>query len=354
MNTKPLPEGVSLDALSTTSDAMTALYKSLVGVGGMRMNDAMIRLDDARLAHDAAVTHAQDAAKKAQDEANDGGFFDLITKNMGVASVIGLCTFRYDMVAADILAHQASNVTNVHYDAVDLAAMANGPAALAVSLLRKSEISPELVRGNVGPTLISDADVETYKKDALVANLAVVGAACSVLTAGSTTAFWVAAVGASIALSGQVLSRTEALDGMLGDGCSRKLGFGMQIGGALFGGGASFASAGAGAAVSAATTTAVKGATATTAALRGAAGVVNGTTTAVKATDTISTAVQAKEVEEAKVELKRADFGVDAERAVVDSMVRGVIDARKAVERTLEIVQGAMETAQATNLTVVR
>src|SRR5213075_3118176 len=97
---------------------------------------------------------------------------------------IGLVTFNYAAVAADVALHKMGCVGNIKIDILDVGAAATGRLDVLAAdvLLRKTELTPEEARNVLEQAGIpknapglSDEDVKPVAKRLLMANLAILG-----------------------------------------------------------------------------------------------------------------------------------------------------------------------------------
>ncbi len=339
---------ISPAALSTAQDGLSQMLALAMMMGDMQTNSAMTNVEAQQAQRDHMIAEAKAAEERARQAAEEGGFFDKVVGNMGVASVIGLCTFNYELVAADMAAHAARSEKNAGFDGLDALAMTQGPATFLVAEMRKSDVAPEAMRGDVGPKLCEDSDVAKYKKDTLVANLMIAGSVAAPLTGGASTAMIALALaGAAISIAGSQVAKSDVF------GASSKwVGLGAEIVGSICSMGAGMGAAPTAGAVAAAD--AAKSAQALKAAesAKTAANAVKLGTSVLQGADQASMAFVEKDRNLAQVDVKRAQLDQAAQEMLIDAAIAGVKDARKAMDRTIELIRGAIETANQTNVAV--
>src|SRR5688572_605230 len=222
-------------------DAMSMLYLMM-----SKLRDAQVCEGKTRVETNEARSEAQQERRKAELEAaqraaSEGGVFDWLSEDIGLAGAVGLCTFNYALVAADIAVHKLDIVDNVKVDVVDVAAVATGrwEVLAADILLRKTDLAPEEARAIVEQVGIpqdapgiSDEDVKPIARDLLIANLVIASLVATVFTAGTTTGLCIALAGLAISTAGSQVAKHKVFDDVFGKDSSQWIGLGMQIYGA--------------------------------------------------------------------------------------------------------------------------
>lgn len=323
-------------------DALVALYSALASIRDTRMRVAQGHVELNRAAVDRARAERADALARAQREAEKGGLFDWIAKDVGVAGAVGLVTFQYALVAADVGAHETELARDTGLDVVDGAALAIDPRAFAVDVLvRKTNLTPEDVRRALAAAGVPedapglhDRDVAPVAKKLVVANVAIAGAAAGVLSGGSTTALTIALVGIALSASGQWVASSGALDGPLGAGASRWIGLGMEIAGAASSAGAGLVPGG--------------GALAIAQGARSAAGRAASMPATFDGTDHIVGAVHARAQADAEIDAREVKSRLDRLDRALDLVLAGAREAGESFQRTARTLEGCLETNRTT------
>jgi hypothetical protein len=315
--------------LDSTQDAMTMIYAVMAAMERSQTQRAQVDVDQAKLGRMLAIRERDEALARAREESEKGGFFKWLSKDLGLGGVVGLATFNYAVVAADLAAHKTGVVHNLKLDVVDAAAVAaQSPEVLAADvLLRKTDATPEAIRqklddmgiGSSAPG-ISDEDVKPIVGRAIQINLLVAGTAASILTAGSTGALVVAIVGAALSVSGTAVQMA---------GGSGDLALGLQIAGAVCSMTAGFVPPqGAGAAAGAKI------------AARAAVAVTNGA----KGADRLMTAVHEHAADNASIDAEAALHTLQKLGRLLDGLVDSVKEIHESHKRAADTVLGALQT----------
>lgn len=335
-------------ALGAMQDAMALLYAVLMQQRDTDARVAKSQVEVAQGERKAALRDQQEALRRASEAAEKGGLFDWVSKDIGLAGAVGLVSFNYGLVAADVAAHKLGVFEHIEekVDLVDVAAVATGrwEVVAAEAVLRKTDLAPEEARGllercgaRTDVPGISDEDVEPIAKDLLLANLLVLSVGATVLSCGSTTGLCIALAGLALSYGGSEAAKAGTFDGVFGEGSSQWIGLGMQFGGAAITGAAGLASG---------------------------PGLVNGANTAAAVASGVSgTANGADKIVLAVHEHERATADIDAEQARyrlarLDRLIQTVIDGAKHASdshrRAAETIQGVVQTANDTQLMLVR
>lgn len=282
---------------------------------------------------------ALEAAKRAARARDKGGIMGFLKEDIGVLGVVGLATFNYGVVAADIALHKTGLVDNMKLDVADgfCAAVARVKPELLVAdiLVRKLDITPDEVKkaldeiglGESTPG-ISDEDVKPIVDKMVAANLLVAGTAASILTAGSTTALVVALVAAAMSTGAMA---SAAMGG------PEELTIGLAIGGAVLSLGGGFVSGAGGAANATGDAARISAARAAAASINGISGTIGG----------IDQAIATKY----QNDFDRHDRDATAARQMLmkierllDSLIDSLRDGAEAHKRTTETVTQLLET----------
>lgn len=248
------------------SDAVTQLlmFSSRLSEQQMVTGKAQVETAAAAREHAAelrkeALARAVEAARKAR-EAQESELFSFVTDRLGAAGLIGLATFNWGLIAADMSAHEAGVAPKT--GAIDLGAAVFGGPLAYLAVRGAEELAPEglgqtaaaatLLGGPLGLALeraaaklapgklekleglasIKDDDVRLANKVALAIALAAVACAGTVCTGGTSAPAIVALVGIGISTTTQVTAMTGALEEVLGKKAAGYVAMGGAITGA--------------------------------------------------------------------------------------------------------------------------
>ena len=329
-------------AIGQLQGAMADLYLVMSQLRDAQVGVSKMRVDSAELDRKIAERERADAMAKAREAAEKGGVFDWLSKDIGLAGVVGLVTLNYALVAADIAAHKLDVVENVKIDVVDVGAVATGrwEVLAADILLRKTDLAPKEARELLekcgipkDAPGISDEDVKPVAKKLLMANLMVASLVATVFSAGTTTGVCIALAGIAISAAGSKIAEHQLLDGVFGKGSSKWIGLGMQIYGAAASGMSGLA----------------KGA-ALGAAEKAAGAVVHGATAGVRAADQVVLAVHEKERDDANTAAESARLALMRLDRLLEMLIEGIKETTQSSRRAGESLQGAIATANQTHL----
>lgn len=312
-----------------------------------------------------ALERAADAARKAQEDASKGGLFDFVTDNIGLVGLVGLVTFRPDIVLMDVAAHKAE-LTDGDTDLLGLGALAaGGPLAYAAeqafatyapAWCRPEDVAAFMLAGPLGTaiqrgaskltpedlkediraiTSIEDDDVRVANKIALSVALTAAAATATVLTGGATSTTVVALVGIGISTATQVASAT----GLLEEICSEKAAMWISLGGSAAGVlltlGGSLGNAGASAAT----------------AMKRAGAMMNAGLSVVQGSDEVMQGVHQLRAAEHTYRADLANADAEEQRHVLkrlERVVDGILDdlreAKEAPERASQTLQATLQT----------
>jgi hypothetical protein len=330
-------------------NALAQLYEVIAQLREQQAKHGKSEVDVATAARDIEATRQKEALDRARAAAEEGGVFDWIAKDIGLAGAVGLVTFNYPLVAADIAAHELGLFEHVEekIDLVDVAAVATGrwEVVAADVLVRKTDLAPADLRKLLekcgvpsdAPS-ISKEDIEPIAKDVLLANLLVLSTAATVLSCGTTGALVVALLGVAISMGGAKLAEEKALDPLLGDGTSKWVGLGMQIYGTAaacmsgFAGGAAILPA--------------SGA-------RGAA-IAHGITAGARGGDQIVTAVNERARDEANIEAEGARHGVARLERLIEQITDAIEEVYDSHRKAAETLQGIIDVVNEKDLALTR
>lgn len=342
-------------------DAMAKLYAVLASVQRDQTKCAESSVKTALVAKKHAERERDEQLAQAKREAEEGGVFKWFSDDIGVLGVIGLATFNYPLVGADLALHKTGLVDDLKLDVLDAAALGIGGPEMVVAdvLLRKLSITPEELKQvlddlGMGKSVpgISDQDVEPIVDKAIIANLMIAGALASVFTAGSTTAIVVACIGLALSGAGMV---TQAAGG------PEEVALGLQIAGAacsigsaFVGGGAATASASAAAKTgsSSAGATSKASAAARVAAARTAAKIVNGASAVLNGADKIVVTVHQKASDDANERATAARHALTRLERLLDDVIASLEESQESHKRTAATVQSALQTYNQTQTAV--
>lgn len=358
-----------LQMSSQMSEQQMRLGKAGIDVAGKRRDDAANRRKE-------ALDRAAEAARQANEKKDGGGMFDFVTDHIGVVGLVGLCTFQWGLVAADVAAHHtglADKSTNL----VEVgAALYGGPLAY-LAMEKAKDLAPEemsqmrvagaLAGGGMGyalmaaveklapgdcqkfiedKTAVNDDDLRVANKVALIVALAAVAATCTVLSCGTTTPAIVALVGVGISTTTQVAADTGALKEVVGEKAAAWVALSGAVVGTLMTLGASAAS------WASATNTVTKLATA-----KQVISAVNGARMAGEGVYNVKRGVNALERAEYQHDADLAN--VDAEdqkhvlariEKIVDAILEDLKEAHESTQRSTETLQETLQTKNQTML----
>jgi hypothetical protein len=217
------PSNISID------DALTALMKLSSAINEQQTKTAKGEADCAAALRKgasekrtAAINDAIEAARKAEEEREEGGLFDFVTDNLGPVGLVAMVVGSVYIAAADVGAH-AVGLDDDKLDLADtagLGAMLAGPlgvAAYAAQLCVKKFGPDELQQAlDEGPT-VADDDVRTANKMAFAVTQAQVALAATVASGGTTAPAIVAIVGIAISTATELAQESGALTATFGD-----------------------------------------------------------------------------------------------------------------------------------------
>jgi hypothetical protein len=357
-----LPAAEKPSAAQVT-DAMAQLYALLSQQNQQSMKQGQAQVQANRAQRHDFEQKRDDAIRREREAQNDKGhgIMDWATKDMGIGSIIGLATFNYPLVMADVAVHKLGLVDNLHIDALDLACVYamqwSHPELLAADLVaRHPEILPGELHDQIahvasfgqsldaGPTL-TDKDVQPYAKVALAANLAIAALAVTVCTAGTGSAAGVAAITlavAALACSGaaytveNVKPVREKVNEMCGtQKAAGNIALGLTIASAVCG----VASGGVGAAGGGAA-----GASASARILNATTSGVQGATQIAQGVDTINDARHERDADYACADATAARHQMERMQRAVEMVIEGLKDLHESSRKSLETLQGAIQT----------
>jgi hypothetical protein len=369
----PSPSAVSVDVGDAVGKLLTlsaALGEAQSRVGLTQANVAEGARNAASAKRKEALEQAAEAGRKAQEEAQKGGLFDDITGNMGVVGLVGLVTFRPDLVITDVAAHHA-DLTTGRTDLLGLGALASaGPLGYAAEQafakyspdwVKPEDVAAFALAGPLGTVLergaskltpddlekdvaelvtVRDDDVRVANKIALTAALTAAAATATVLSGGAASATVVALVGIGLSTGTQIAAST----GLLTDICGEKAAMWITIGGTVVGaaltlGGSIASSAGAASSLGRAREAIGSG----VAIANGADAVVSGTRDLRGAELTRDQDLSDASAEEQKHLLARIE-------RVIDGLLGDLREAKEAPQRASEVLEGVLQTNDQTLL----
>jgi hypothetical protein len=366
-----------------SEEAITMLLQmsSQMSEQQMRIGKAGIDVADKQRADAAgrrkeALDRAAEAAKQAQENADDGGLFSFVTDNVGAVGLLGLCTFNWGLVAADVTAHQ----TGLADDRTDLldggAAVFGGPLAylalqgarsLAPDEMSQTRVAGGLLGGPMGYALLraaeklapsdyealvddkaalKDDDVRLANKIALMTALAAVAATSVVLSGGTTTPALVALIGIGISTTTQIAAQTGLLKEVVGEKAAVYVALGGAITGAaltLGGSIASWTSAGDAAAKLATAKRVVSG-------FNGARAITEGAYDVKQGAEALERADRRHEADLANVGAEEQKHVLARIEKLVESILDDLKEAHQSAQRSTETLQESLQTKNQTML----
>ncbi len=250
------------------SDAVTQLLTMSSRLSDQQMVTGKAQVQTAAAAREhaselrkEALARAVEAARKAREAQDNEGPFTFITDRLGVTGLIGLATFNWGLVAADMSAHEAGVAPNT--GAIDLGAAVFGGPLAYLAVRGAEELAPEglgqtaaaatLLGGPLGLALeraaaklapgelekldhlasIKDDDVRVANKVALTIALAALATTSTVLTGGTSAPAIVALVGIGISTTTQIAAQTGVLQKIAGEKAAGYIALGGAITGAV-------------------------------------------------------------------------------------------------------------------------
>ncbi len=331
-----------LDVGSALSQLM--VLTSAINEAQMKGNQAQATLAgnarrDATEKRIKAMEAAIEAAKKAAEEQSSGGFFDIITDNIGVTGLVGLVTGQFYLVAQDVAAHKAG-VAGDSFDLADATALYAGPLALALEQGAKKALPEDLAKSIEDLGAVKDDDVRLANKLALMIVMAQAAVAATVASGGTSAPAIVGLVGIGISTTTQVLQETGALKAVLGDKAAY-FAMGATILGAGLTLGSSFAMAGNSA-------TEVTRVMAVVDRAKTVAQSVHGINQGVH---NLIAADYQHDADNFKIESKVQKNAMEAMERIIDAVIDDAKAAKDSAQRTTEILQGTMQNANQAMLT---
>lgn len=340
-NAQPNPVSVLPDTpqgCDRMQDMLAAIFKCLSETSRIRNKSAENQVKENHLERDIAEAKLRQKMKDAEEAAKDHGIFNKITNNIGLLGVVGLATFNYGLVAADVGLHASGVVKNLKLDVVDgacaVVAQAHPEILAADILLRKLDVTPEAVKKtlddlHLGTSVpgISDEDVKPIVKTAVELNLLVAGAAVSVLSAGTASALVVALIAVALSTSAFVAQKCDAPPWLV---------LGLQVSGAVLSLGAGMAS-----------TTGTAQNTLRTAseitAARGVGAGINGVNSAIGGTDAIIHAVGQKQVDDANRDAQEVRNQLARLQRLLEDLIDTISETQDSNKRATGSVRQALD-----------
>jgi hypothetical protein len=364
-----------LQASSQMNEQQMLLGKSQVHVAEQQRKEAALRRKE-------ALDRAIEAARKAREE-GDGGPFSFVTDNVGLTGLIGIATFNWGLVAADITAHQ-TGLTNGGTNLLDAggavlggplfylasqaakelapeelnqagitAAVLGGPMGYALERAAEKTVPDDFAKRADELTTIKDDDVRLANKVALTIALAGIAATATVLSGGTSTPALVAVVGIGISATTQVAAETGALQKLVGEKAAVYVALGGAITGAALTLGGSLWSA-YGVASQAKTLLQAKSLMSTLKAtanvLEGAAAVGNGVSTTVAGFGELERAELQHKADTAKVQAEEQKQVLKRIERIVDAILDDLQEAKESAERATETLQATLNIKNQTML----
>jgi hypothetical protein len=362
-----------LQMSSQMSEQQLRLGKAGIDVADKRREDAAARREE-------ALDRAAEAARQAQEKQDDGGVFSFVTDNVGAVGLLGLCTFNWGLVAADIAAHK----TELADDRTDFldggAAVFGGPLAylamegarkLAPEEVTQTRVAGALLGGPMGYALVraaeklvpgeyeamleqnsavKDEDVRLANKIALMVALAAVAAASVVLSGGTSTPAVVALVGIGISTGTQIAAETGLLEEVVGEKAAVYVALGGAITGAALTLGGSVWSLASAADTTAQVTAKAAAAKRIIAGLNGARGIAEGTHHAKQGFDALERAERRHDADLANVDAEEQKQVLARIEKIVESILEDLKEAHDAAQRSTETLQESLQTKNQTML----
>jgi hypothetical protein len=366
-------------------DAVMQLLKMSSQLSDQQMQIGKSRVDAAEQQRKVAAEHrreaidrAIEAARKAREAAeDDGGLFSCITKDLGLAGVIGLVTFQWELVGADIASHE-SGISDGGTNALEAAAyLEAGPLGflaeqLATKLspveIQQCEVAAGVLAGPIGialeralsktslgdaeknvdrATTVREDDIQLAKKIALIVAMAAVAAGTTVLTGGTSAPAVIALVGIGISTATQICAETGALKQVFGDELAGKIAIGGMIAGTALTLGGSIGSIVGGVGGLAGASKQLQTAAALANSAKSIVEGVGGTVEGLKALDR---ADYQHDADLANIDATQQKHLMERLQRLVDSILDDLEEAKKSADKATEILQGTLQTRNQTML----
>jgi hypothetical protein len=346
--------------LGQMQGALADLYLLMSQMRDVQVGEGKVRVNCAKVDRDVQLKEQEEAMRRAKEAAEEGGVFDWLSKDIGLAGCVGLVTFNYALVAADIAAHKTDLVDNVKIDVIDVAAVATGryDVLAADILLRKTDLAPEEARALLEKAGlpkdvpgISDDDVKPIAKKLLIANLIVASVVATIFSAGTTTGLCIALAGLAISAAGSQVSEHKLLDKVFGEGTSKYIGLGMQIYGAACSGMSGLAS---GAALSTVASNGVLKGVEFSARTKAVAIAAQGGITALNGTDQMVIAANEEAAADANIDAEEARMKLARLERLLDFLIEGLKESNRSHRKAGEAIQGAISQADQTQLALAQ
>jgi hypothetical protein len=344
----PLLPATEAPTTGSMQDAMEALYSIMGQLRDAQANASRGRVNVKAQERDIAAREQAEALKRAREAAEKGGLFDWISKDIGLAGAVGLVTFNYALVAADVAAHKLDLVDNLKIDVVDVGALATGRYDVLAGdiLLRKLDIAPKEARELLekcgipkDAPGISDEDVRPVAKKLVMANMWIASATATALSAGTTVGLCIALAGLAISTAGGEIAKAGTFDGLFGKGSSQWIGLGMQIYGAAATGMSGLANG-----------TSLHAAVKLGAAAKAGAAATQGTLVTARAADHAVIASNEKTRDDENIKAEQAKLMLLRLERVIDALIDGIKEASESSRKVGESLQGAIATLDQTHL----
>ncbi|HVH47518.1 MAG TPA: hypothetical protein VM925_34520 [Labilithrix sp.] len=321
-----------------------------------------------------ALDRAIEAAKKAREAQDDGGFFSFVTDNIGLTGLVGLATFNWGLVAADITAHQ-TGLAKGGTDLLDLGtALCGGPLMylaaqgakdLAPEAMSSTALTATLLGGPMGYALeraaremtpddfekslaeittIKDDDLRVANKVALMVALAAVAAVSTVLTAGTTAPAIVSLVGIGVSTATQVAADTGALKEVFGEKAAAYIAIGGAIAGAALTLGGSIGS------LATSVNTVNDAMSRTLTAVNAAKSVTEGVAMTMSGVQALERAEHQHDADLANVSAEEARNVLKRLEKVIDGILEDLQEAKESAQRATETLQATLQTNNQTML----
>jgi hypothetical protein len=364
------------DAITQLLQMSSQLSEQQLALGKGQVEVATDRRKDAAAKRKAALDHAIEAARKAREAKSDGGFFGFVTDHLGATGLLGLATFNWGLVAADMITHAASpaqegtgvfdlgiaafggplaylaeqGAKKLAPDAVDGAAVGatilGGPLGYALERAAEKMGPADLVKHADELTTIKDDDVRLANKVALAVALAAVAATATVVTGGTSAPALIALVGIGVSTTTQVAAETGALQAVFGEKAAMYVAMGGAVTGAVLTLGGSIASA-----VSATSALKLAEEVKTVARLSGAAiSITEGTSSVVTGIEDLRSAGYQHESDLAKVDAEAQRQVLKRIERLVDTILDDLKAAHESAQRATETLQATLQTHDQTVL----
>lgn len=376
----PATESIDVgDAITQLLKVSSQLSEHQMQLGKSQVDASLAQRKAAGERRKEALDRAIEAAKKAR-EASSSSPFSFITDNIGLTGLIGIATFNWGLVAADVAAHRAEltgNSTNMLDVGAALyggpfmylaaqgakklapeelgqrgvaAAVLGGPMGLALERAAEKIVPDDFEKRLEELTSVEDDDVRLANKIALMVAMAAVAGTCTVLSGGTTAPALVALVGIGISTATQVAAETGALKEIFGEKAATYIALGGAVTGATLTLGGSIWSIASAASAASNVAKLDKTLRTTLRVVEGAKTITEGVSTTVDGLHELERAEHQRDADLANVDAEHQRHLLKRIEMVVDSILEDIHKAKESAQRATETLQTTLQTHNQTAL----